>query len=41
MRVRVAADEQRRDVVAQVGDHGQLAAVERGVAEPDEARRRS
>src|SRR5450759_1099702 len=35
--VRLAADQQRRDVVAQVGGDGELATVERGVAEPDYA----
>ena len=37
MRCGVAADQQRRDVLAQVGGDRELAAVERGVAEPGDA----
>ena len=35
--VRLAADQQRRDVVSQVGGDGKLAAVERGVSQTDDA----
>src|ERR1019366_10332248 len=35
--VRLAADQQRRDVVSQVGGDGKLAAVERAVSQADDA----